>query len=634
MRSGPARRVRRRRMVVAGILSVGCFLALFTRLVHLQVAERPAYAARAEANRWRVLAVEAGRGRILDREGRVLADSRSAWRVRLDRRVPAGERPALLQRLAPVLGVPAADLGARVADPAADPVVPVTLLDDVPEDVVVALRERQGEWAGVEIDSHPIRRYPHGRLAAHVLGTLGAAPGAGHPARRGASGVEMAQDATLAGRAGETRIEVDSAGRPVRTVAVRDAHGRGGCPTHPRPRRAGGGGAGLGRRHGGGPRGPDGRHGSGRARRFGGGPRRAGRVGPGPGVGAHVRARRPGGTDPGGDVGRPPRPGRPRPAHQPGAPGALRPRLHLQAGDRPGGARGRSDHSRDGRRRPGHIPPRQPPPPERPGPRPRQGGPRPGDGRVQRRVLLRPRGPALQRPPGRRRRRPDPGRRRPAWFRPAERDRHRPRSVREDPGAHRPAGGPRPPARRRPRRSLVPRRQREPVDRPGGHARHPSPACRRLRHAGHRPRAPHPPRPRRGLPLVGQCPGPGGARPRRAPRRDGRVATGCPHPGGHGGGGVRRVPAPPGPRRRQDRYGPGRRQGRHLTVRRPGPRQRPPVRRCRRHRGGRLRLHRRRPHRAAGPRSPDRGDPTGTRPPGVGAIVRNPCGESRAKGER
>ena len=218
---GPARRVRRRRMVVTGLLSVCCFLALLTRLVHLQVAERPAYAARAEANRWRAIPVEAPRGRILDRSGRVLADSRSAWRVRLDRRVPGGERPALLERLAPLLGVSAVDLAGRVADPAAEPVEPVTLLDDAPEDVVVALRERQAEWAGVEIDSHPIRRYPHGALAAHVLGTLGAASGAGQVGRRGASGVEVAQDGALTGRAGETRIEVDSAGRPVRTVAVR-----------------------------------------------------------------------------------------------------------------------------------------------------------------------------------------------------------------------------------------------------------------------------------------------------------------------------------------------------------------------------------------------------------------------------
>jgi penicillin-binding protein 2 len=208
-------------MVVAAVVTVCCFTALLSRLVHLQVAERPAYAARAEANRLREVPLEAPRGRILDRAGRVLADSGAAWRIRLDRRVPEARRAALLERLAPVLGVPVADLAARAADPAADPVAPVTLLDDAPEDVVIALRERQAEFDGVEVDSHPIRRYPHGRLAAHVLGTLGADPGPGRVGRRGASGVEAAYDRLLTGQAGETRIEVDSAGRPVRTVGER-----------------------------------------------------------------------------------------------------------------------------------------------------------------------------------------------------------------------------------------------------------------------------------------------------------------------------------------------------------------------------------------------------------------------------
>jgi penicillin-binding protein 2 len=216
-----ARRVRRRRMVVVGILTVFCFSALLTRLVHLQVAERPAYAARAEANRLREVPVEAARGRILDRNGQVLADSGAAWRIRLDRRVPAAQRGPLLEQLAPVLGVSAADLRARTADPAADPVVPVTLLDDAPDDLVIALRERQAEFAGIEIDSHPVRRYPYSQLAAHVLGTLGASPGPGQVGRRGASGVEAAYEQTLAGKPGETRIEVDSAGRPVRKVGDR-----------------------------------------------------------------------------------------------------------------------------------------------------------------------------------------------------------------------------------------------------------------------------------------------------------------------------------------------------------------------------------------------------------------------------
>jgi penicillin-binding protein 2 len=218
-----SRLVRRRRMAVAGVLTVCCFVALFTRLVHLQVAERPAYAARAEANRLRVVPLEAPRGRILDRAGRVLADSGAAWRIRLDRRVPATGQAQLLERLAPVLGISAAGLRARVDDPAADRALPARLLDDAPEEVVVALRERAAEFDGVEIDSHPIRRYPHDRLAAHVLGTLGADPGPGRSGRRGASGVEAAYDEVLAGQAGEERIEVDSAGRPAGRAGARAA---------------------------------------------------------------------------------------------------------------------------------------------------------------------------------------------------------------------------------------------------------------------------------------------------------------------------------------------------------------------------------------------------------------------------
>src|SRR5581483_8980571 len=196
-RRGRAVKRRRRRMAVAGLVTICCFATLLARLVHLQVAERPAYAARAEANRLRIVPLEAPRGRILDRAGRVLADSASAWRVRLDRRLPAARRRAVLERLAPVLGVAVPELTRRVNDRAADRVVPATLLDEAPEDIVLALRERAAEFPAGEIDAHPIRRYPQGRLAAHVLGTLGGPGGPGRPGRVGASGVEAAADAVL-----------------------------------------------------------------------------------------------------------------------------------------------------------------------------------------------------------------------------------------------------------------------------------------------------------------------------------------------------------------------------------------------------------------------------------------------------
>ena len=209
------RRPFRQRVAYAGVVTAVCFATLFARLLHLQVVERPAYAARADANRVHVVPLEAPRGRILDRAGRVLADHRPAYRVSLRRSLPASRRAAVLERLSPLLGVPAADLARRLDDRRTPAVLPAPLADDVGADVVVALRERPEQYDGVEIEAHPVRRYPHGRLAAHVLGTLGPAAAAAGPGRVGASGVEVARERELRGRAGAERLEVDSRGRVV-----------------------------------------------------------------------------------------------------------------------------------------------------------------------------------------------------------------------------------------------------------------------------------------------------------------------------------------------------------------------------------------------------------------------------------
>lgn len=195
------------RTALTGVVCALAFLALMGRLAHLQVAERPALAARAADNRVRSLAVEAPRGRILDRNGNVLAGSRSAYRVALARSVPDAQRPALLRRLAPLLGRSEADLARALENRRVSPVAPIPLADDVGPDVVLALREWPERYAGVEIEAHPRRHHPYGTLAAHLIGTVGEAGGT--------SGVEALHDAALAGRPGADRLEVDSRGRVV-----------------------------------------------------------------------------------------------------------------------------------------------------------------------------------------------------------------------------------------------------------------------------------------------------------------------------------------------------------------------------------------------------------------------------------
>ncbi|MGH8974782.1 MAG: penicillin-binding transpeptidase domain-containing protein, partial [Acidimicrobiia bacterium] len=161
-------------------------------------------------NRVRSLALEAPRGRILDRDGTVLVGNRTAYRVALARGLPEARRPAVLRRLAPLLGRSPADLTRALENRRISPLAPIPLADDVAPEVVLAVREWPERFPGVEIESHPRRHHPYGALAAHLLGTTGA--------EGGTSGVERLLDATLAGRPGADRLEVDSRGRVVRRL--------------------------------------------------------------------------------------------------------------------------------------------------------------------------------------------------------------------------------------------------------------------------------------------------------------------------------------------------------------------------------------------------------------------------------
>jgi len=136
------------RLGVLGIIVVSLFAALFARLWYLQVMASSANAAAAEANRVRLIEEEAPRGRILDRQGRVLVDNRISNAVVVDR-TKLTDRNRVLSRLAMLLGVSDVDLQRRMDDKRASPYKPVVLASDVSKDTLVYVREHAEEFPGV-----------------------------------------------------------------------------------------------------------------------------------------------------------------------------------------------------------------------------------------------------------------------------------------------------------------------------------------------------------------------------------------------------------------------------------------------------------------------------------------------------
>ena len=216
------------RLAVFGGVAIALFAVLFLRVWFLQVPQGEEYLAEARNNRTREFRVIAPRGEILDREGEVLVANRTSLALQVNpRKLPADrrERRAELARLAELTHstLPrvrkALGEGAKLA-----PGAPVTLRRDVGSYLIYYLEENQDRFPGVAVEQVFVRSYPHGTLAAHLFGNVGEVNEDELKEARyrglepgdavGKDGVEYEYDKVLRGRAGATRIQVDSLGRP------------------------------------------------------------------------------------------------------------------------------------------------------------------------------------------------------------------------------------------------------------------------------------------------------------------------------------------------------------------------------------------------------------------------------------
>jgi penicillin-binding protein 2 len=216
------------RVAVLGGAALVMFAIIFLRLWYLEVLSGDHYLAQAENNQVREFTVQAPRGEILDRDGKVLVGNRTA----LELQVKKTDLPASRQRRNRVFG--------RVGELARmspkhirkeirqqtkeNPASPVTLKRDVPYDLVYYLRENQARFPGVSVERVYVRQYPQGELAAHILGSVGEVSPEQLKDPRfdtlnpgdmvGQGGIESAYDSLLRGVNGATRVQVDARGRP------------------------------------------------------------------------------------------------------------------------------------------------------------------------------------------------------------------------------------------------------------------------------------------------------------------------------------------------------------------------------------------------------------------------------------
>lgn len=238
----------RLRLTFLALLIISLFVLLLARLWFLQVMAGGTYAEAAQTNAYRTVAIEAPRGRILDRDGEPLVQNRSAMVVSVQPSQMGEREDAILDDLADLLGIAREEIDRRIETSRSSALRPKPIAIDVPEATVFYIHENGAtRYPGVYAESLPRRSYPEGELAAHVVGYVGeisdaelAAPeyqGYAPGALIGWAGLERTYEAQLRGVEGTRTLEVDrnnqvvgelpeeppSPGSDVRTTIDRDA---------------------------------------------------------------------------------------------------------------------------------------------------------------------------------------------------------------------------------------------------------------------------------------------------------------------------------------------------------------------------------------------------------------------------
>jgi cell division protein FtsI (penicillin-binding protein 3) len=190
----------RSKLIVAGVAVA--FAGLAGRAAYVQIFGNAFFQRQGEVRFARTLELPANRGRILDRNGLILASSvpaPSIWAIPED--VDASK--AQLAQLAKLLEMPLADLKNKLADEDKTFVWIKRQVDEPVAQKIAALGIK-----GIYQRKEYKRQYPEGETLAHVVGFTNVED-------RGQEGMELAFNADLAGRAGSRRVIKDRLGRVV-----------------------------------------------------------------------------------------------------------------------------------------------------------------------------------------------------------------------------------------------------------------------------------------------------------------------------------------------------------------------------------------------------------------------------------
>lgn len=188
----------RKKIFVAFLLFLGLFLGLSGRLCYLMISCSAYYEEEARKLHERERTIKAARGRILDRNGKVLADNKTVCTISVIHS-QIKDKEKVIEMLCRELSLEEAYVRKRVEK--------ISAIERIRSNVEKPIGDkiREYELEGVKVDEDFKRYYPYGELASKVLGFTGGD-------NQGIIGLEVSYDSVLEGVSGKILTMTDARG--------------------------------------------------------------------------------------------------------------------------------------------------------------------------------------------------------------------------------------------------------------------------------------------------------------------------------------------------------------------------------------------------------------------------------------
>ncbi len=154
---------------ILNLIIIFVFGVLLIGLFNLDILQGAKFRRQSDNNCIRLIPQSGARGNVLDRNGQIIVDSKISYDVMI---LPQDLRriDQILSRISRILGVEAKELKAAFRKNFISSSVPVTVATNIDPKKAILLGEYKVEEPSVMVQPEPLRHYPYGPLAAHVIG--------------------------------------------------------------------------------------------------------------------------------------------------------------------------------------------------------------------------------------------------------------------------------------------------------------------------------------------------------------------------------------------------------------------------------------------------------------------------------